>query len=137
MIGSDTAAVLTKHVQVSNGTAHLRQDDTIREFEIVELPPKLIRWQLDYKLGIYDAIEKDQYIAFNAGHLPVVGTWDTESLVPNLANKGFGFTPKDEYIDRYLDLVDSAVAQIEKLPSHAVNDTRALRLATAPSLPGV
>ncbi len=130
MIDSDTA-VLTKHVQVSNGTAHLMQDDTIREFSIMELPPKLIRWQLDYKLGIYDAIEKDQYIAFNAGHLPVVGTWDKESMVPNLANKGVGFTPKDEYIDRYLDIIESAVAQIEELPSHAVNDTRALRLAAA------
>ncbi len=33
MIELDTAA-LTKHVHVSNGVAHLRQDDTIREFAI-------------------------------------------------------------------------------------------------------
>ena len=130
MIESETAALM-KQVQVSNGTAHLSLDDTIREFEIMELPDKLIRWQLDYKLGIYDAIEKDEYIPFNAGHLPVVGTWDKESLVPNLANKGVGFTPKDEYIDHYLDIVESAVAKIEELPAHAVNDTRTLRLAAA------
>ena len=88
MIEAETAALM-KQVQVSNGTARLSHDDTIREFEIKELPAKLIRWQLDYKLGIYDAIEKDEYIAFNAGHLPVVGTWDKESMVPNLANKRF------------------------------------------------
>ena len=130
MIDVDAAA-LAKHVEVVEGTALLRQDDTVREFKITELPSKFIRWQLDYKASIYDAIEKDQYIAFNAGHLPVVGTWDKDSQVPNLANKGVGFTPKDEYIDHYLDLVESAVAQIEELPSHAVNDTRTLRLATA------
>ena len=79
MIDSDTST-LTQQVQVSNGTAHLRQDDTIREFSIIELPSKLVRWQLEYKLGIYDSIEKDEYIPFNAGHLPVVGTWDKDQV---------------------------------------------------------
>ena len=122
---------LTEQVQFSKGIASLRQNGTTREFEIKELPSKFIRWQLDYKKSIYDAIENDQYIAFNAGHLPEVGTWEQESLTPNLANKGVGFTPKDEYIDHYLNLVESAVAKIEKLPPHAVNDTRALRIETA------
>ena len=87
MIDVDAAA-LAKHVEVVEGTALLRQDDTVREFKITELPSKFIRWQLDYKASIYDAIEKDQYVAFNAGHFPVVGTWDKDSQVPNLANKG-------------------------------------------------
>jgi hypothetical protein len=52
-------------------------------------------------------------------------------VVPNLANKGVGFTPRDEYIGRYLDIVESAVAQIQELPPHAVNETRDLRIAAA------
>jgi hypothetical protein len=122
---------LTQQVQVADGMAQLHQNGSVLDFEIRELPEKFIRWQLDYKHSIYDAIEKDEYIAFNAGHLPVVGTWDGKSHFPNLANKGVGFTPKDEFIEHYVALVEDAVAQIEALPPHAVDDTRALRIATA------
>jgi hypothetical protein len=126
----DTATLINQ-VQVINGFARLNRNGRKSGLKIKELPQKFVRWQLDYKKSIYDAIEKDEYVAFNAGHLPVVGTWDGDSLVPNLANKGVGFTPKDEYIDHYLNVVESAVAEIQKLPPHAVNDTRALRVATA------
>ena len=123
--------VLTTQVQVSGSNALLKENGREIEYEIKELPEKFIRWQLDYKWKIYDAIEEDAYIAFNAGHLPVVGTWDGTSLFPNLANKGVGFTPKDEHIQHYVDLVEAAVEEIEHLPPHAVDDTRALRVATA------
>jgi hypothetical protein len=86
---------------------------------------------------VYDAIEKDEYIAFNAGHLPVVATMNDEGLIPNLANKGVGFTPKDEYIEHYVKLVEDAVDEIVKLPPHAVDDTRALRIATAHASTGI
>ena len=128
------AKTLTQQVQVLDGTAHWRQNGDARTFAVKELPPKFVRWQLDYKHSVYDAIERDEYIAFNAGHLPVVGTWEgdeTGSLVPNLANKGVGFTPKDEHMDHYLGLVEDAVEQIQALPPHAVNETRALRIETA------
>ncbi len=125
------ANALIQQVQVTNNIARMKKNGNSREFPITELPPEFVRWQLDYKHSIYDAIERDEYIAFNAGHLPVVATWSQDSLVPNLANKGVGFTPRDEYIDHYLDLVETAVAQIEKLPPHAVNDTRELRISAA------
>lgn len=121
-------------VRIADGRAHVRFDDREERFDIHPLPDPFVRWQLEYKMGIYDAIERDEYIPFNAGHLPVVGTWNGESGVPNLANKGVGFTPKDEYIDRYLSLVETAVAEIEKLPPHAVDETRSLRLNTAREL---
>lgn len=125
------AKTLTQQVQVLNGTARLNQNGRSQTFDVKPLPEKFIRWQLDYKHSIYDAIERDEYIAFNAGHLPVVGTWETDSLVPNLANKGVGFTPKDEHIEHYLALVEDAVEQISQLPPHAVNETRDLRINTA------
>lgn len=122
---------LIEQVQVSGGIARLQQNGQTREFEVKELPDTFVRWQLDYKHSIYNAIERDEYIAFNAGHLPVVATTSPGTLVPNLANKGVGFTPKDEHLSYYLDLVESAVAQIQELPPHAVNETRALRIGTA------
>jgi hypothetical protein len=124
---------LIKQVQIRDGVAHLARARNTRLFEVRELPDRFVRWQLDYKHSIYDAIERDTYIAFNAGHLPVVATWDRGARVPNLANKGVGFTPRDEYIDHYLAIVEDAVRQIEQLPPHAVNETRALRVATARS----
>lgn len=118
--------------EIVGGKARLLEGgEVLREVPIQELPDHFVQWQLDYKRRIYDAIEKDQYIAFNAGHLPVVATLGEDSLVPNLANKGVGFTPKDEYIEHYVKLVEDAVEQIVKLPPHAVDDTRALRIGTA------
>ncbi len=122
---------LTQQVTIEGNTAILKKAGEDRVFSLKELPKKFVRWQLDYKHSIYDAIEKDEYIAFNAGHLPVVGTWQNDSPVPNLANKGVGFTPKDEHIDYYLKLVEDAVEEIAKLPPHAVNETRDLRIKTA------
>jgi hypothetical protein len=118
-------------IRIADGVARWTRDDEVREFPIKELPEAFTSWQVDYKRSIYDAIEKDQYIRFNAGHLPVVGTWDEGGMVPNLANKGVGFTPKDEYLPHYLELVESAVERIRALPPHATDDTRDLRIATA------
>jgi hypothetical protein len=121
----------TRRVDVVNGAARLLEDDAVvQEFTITELPEKFVQWQLDYKRRIYDAIAKDEYIAFNAGHLPVVGTLG-EGFVPNLANKGVGFTPKDEHIEHYVKLVEDTVERIQALPPHAVDETRDLRIATA------
>jgi hypothetical protein len=121
-----------RRVEVVDQTARLVANGAVlREFAILELPEKFVQWQLDYKRRVYDAIARDEYIAFNAGHLPVVGTWDDDGDVPNLANKGVGFTPKDEHLDHYLRLVEAAVERIQALPPHAVGETRELRVATA------
>ncbi len=126
------ASELVRQVQVTDGVARMNLGgDDVRELEVKELPEKFASWQLEYKRGIYDAIERNEYVAFNAGHLPVVATWDEAGLVPNLANKGVGFTPKDEHIDHYVDLVESAVEKIQELPPNAVDETRELRVATA------
>jgi len=124
-------AEVLPRVEVSGNVARVRTNGDVSELEIKELPESFVRWQLDYKHGIYDAIERDEYVRFNAGHLPVVGTWGEESTFPNLANKGIGFTPKDEHIAHYLAVIEHAVAQIEKLPPHAVDDTRRMRVAAA------
>jgi hypothetical protein len=121
-----------RRVDVVDGTARLLEDGTVvRELAILELPENFVQWQLDYKRRVYDAIAKDEYIAFNAGHLPVVGTWADQGLVPNLANKGVGFTPKDEHLEHYVRLVEDAVERIRALPPHAVDETRELRIGTA------
>ena len=122
----------TRHIAVEGAVARLVEDGVVtRELAIRELPENFVQWQLDYKRRVYDAISKDEYIAFNAGHLPVVGTWDDNGLVPNLANKGVGFTPKDEHLEHYIGIVEDAVERISKLPPHAVDDTRALRIGAA------
>ncbi|HTR20481.1 MAG TPA: hypothetical protein VMH88_06440 [Gemmatimonadales bacterium] len=123
----------TRRVEIERETARYVDEHGAREFPIRELPEQFIQWQLDYKRRIYDAISKDEYIAFNAGHLPVVGTWSGEdqTFFANLANKGVGFTPKDEHLEYYVKLVEDAVERIQGLPPHAVDETRDLRVKTA------
>ena len=122
----------TRHIEVEGAVARMVEDGVVtRELAIRELPENFVQWQLDYKRRVYDAISKDEYIAFNAGHLPVVGTWDDNGLVPNLANKGVGFTPRDEHLEHYIGIVEDAVERISKLPPHAVDDTRELRIGAA------
>jgi len=118
-------------VELCDQMATLWRGGEKRDFTLEEMPEKLARWQLESKHSVYDAIERDEFIPFNAGHLPVVATWGQDSLTPNLANKGVGFTPRDEYIEHYVDLVESAVEEIEKVPSHETEVTRALRLEAA------
>lgn len=120
-----------RQVQILDGIARLNQNGHSRDYPIKELPEQFVNWQLEYKRYVYDKIEKDEYLAFNQGHLPVVATMGRGSLFPNLANKGVGFTPKDEHMDHYVRLVEDAVEQISALPPHAVDETRALRVATA------
>lgn len=122
---------LTRRAQILNGIARVSLNGHGQEFEIKELPEKFVNWQLEYKRDIYDKIEKDEYIAFNQGHLPVVATMGSGDFFPNLANKGVGFTPKDAHFDHYLRLVEDAVEKITALPPNAVDETRALRVATA------
>ena len=125
-------ATPARRIEIVDGMAHLVDEGTVvQELAIRELPETFVQWQIEYKRRIYDAIAKDEYIAFNAGHLPVVGTWNDQGLVPNLANKGVGFTPKDEHIEHYVKLVEDAVDKIRTLPPHAVDETRELRIATA------
>ena len=62
---------LLGQVIVSDGLARVRTNGQVREYRIKELPESFIRWQLDYKQRVYNAIEHDQYVAFNAGHLPL------------------------------------------------------------------
>jgi hypothetical protein len=134
MSGITAALKVENGVVVEGDRALVRMPDGRPvSVHVKELPEDFVRWQLDYKHSVYDAIERNEYIAFNAGHLPVVGTWSDESPFPNLANKGVGFTPKDEYIEHYLEVVESAVERIETLPPHAVDDTRELRIETARS----
>lgn len=124
----------TRRVDIDGQTARYTDETgAARDFPIKELPEQFIQWQLDYKRRIYDAISKDEYIAFNAGHLPVVGTWSGEdqAAFANLANKGVGFTPKDEHLEYYVKLVEDAVETIQGLPPHAVDETRDLRVKTA------
>ncbi|HEX9582294.1 MAG TPA: hypothetical protein VF970_14415 [Gemmatimonadales bacterium] len=130
-VGTSELERLVRQVQVAGGVATWLGPDGARAMPVRELPEPFVSWQLAYKRQIYDQIERDEYVRFNAGHLPVVGTWTDGGSVPNLANKGVGFTPKDEHLDHYLQLVETAVEQIQQLPPHAVDDTRALRIGTA------
>ena len=80
-------AGLVSLVEIDGGVARVRQNGGAREFAIKELPESFVRWQLDYKHRIYDAIEKDEYVRFNAGHLPVVGTWKVRSSMPSTGTR--------------------------------------------------
>ncbi len=111
----------------------LHGDQDLR-FRVLELPEPLVRWQLESKQRIYSAIESGDSIAFAPSHLPVVGTWQQGSLLPNLANKGVGFTPKDEYLDHYLRQLEAAVDKIRDLAPESIDETRQLRVDAARKL---
>jgi len=96
-----------------------------------ELPPEFVNWQLQHKLETYDSIDRNEYVAFSSGHLPVVGTLNPVSNTPNLACKGIGFTPKDEYLGHYLRLLEETVDEIRKYPPEAIDETRSRRVAAA------
>ena len=121
-------------VDLRGQTISWRHKDQDHRFEVLELPEILVRWQLESKEKIYAAIERGDAIDFAPSHLPVVGTWNQGSLLPNLANKGVGFTPRDARLDHYLAELESAVEKIRDLPRSSLDETRQLRVDAARSL---
>ncbi len=92
-----------------------------------ELPEDFVRWQLDVRRTMLERIAQDEFIPTFGAHLPVLVTRDAASAFPaHTANKGAGFTPKDEYLDYYVRLFRDTLALCAGRPTE---ETRAARLA--------
>lgn len=125
---------VASRVVVEGDMARVTVGSETEILQVRELPSDFIEWQLSNKALTYDAIERNEPIAFDPGHLPVIGTWSGGKNFPNLANKGIGFSPRDEFMDRYLDLLERAVQEIQAFPPEAIDETRSIRTAAAREL---
>lgn len=117
-------------VQVVDGHVLVAQNGVTKSYPLEQLPPRFIEWQLAERQRTYERIARGDTVAFHSTHLPVVATTNGTGI-PNLANKGVGFTPKDEYLEYYLARLEDAVAQIASRP---LAETRAQRVAVAREL---
>ena len=88
-------------VLVADGVATVRLDGREQTFAIKELPEAFTKWQLEYKHRIYDSILKmsTSVSTRDTCRWSVRGTTSPSSRTWQTRR---GFTPKDEYIEKYL-----------------------------------
>ena len=93
----------------------------------VELPQDFVAWQLDTRRAMFERIAQEDFIPSFGAHLPVLVTFNAQGDFPiHTANKGAGFTPKDEFLEYYVRLFQDALAHCAGKPQ---DETRAARLA--------
>jgi len=81
------------------------------------LPDAFIRWQLETRRATYDAIRAGRHPRRHTAHLPVMITFQDNGDFPvRVATKGAGFTPRDDALDRYIALLEGALARCEGRP---------------------
>lgn len=128
MKAKENTTVQEPLVEVLGDRVKVKTGEGLMEYPLRELPEEFIRWQLEYRREVYDKIARGEYVDFHAAHLPVVATSDGQSPFPNIANKGIGFTPKDEYLPYYLDLLEETVSRLDSM---TLEESRPLRVKVA------
>lgn len=76
----------------------------------VELPRKFIDWQIQSRKELFEKLLHREPVSFLASHLPVLATLSPDSTI-NLANKGVGLVPKDEYLAHYVELFKRVLSE--------------------------
>ncbi len=82
-----------------------------------ELPRAFIEWQISARRSAYARVaEGERPSRFNA-HLPVVATINQKAdFLAHVSTKGTGFTPCDEHLDYYIQLIDDCLASCQGRP---------------------
>ncbi len=81
------------------------------------LPDTFVRWQLEARHKIHQAIANGGHPRRNPAHLPVMITFEAEGSFPiRVVSKGAGFTPRDEKLQPYIDLLEETIVRCEGRP---------------------
>lgn len=97
---------------------------------LAALPQKFIDWQIQSRREIFEKLLRREPVHFLASHLPVLATLTPEGTI-NLANKGVGLVPKDEYLVHYVDLFTEVLSACQ---GRSWDETRATRIEVASEL---
>ncbi len=87
-----------------------------------------MRWQLDGRREIFEALERGESPKSFASHLPAVSTLGSGPFPIHSANKGTGLTPRDSELPRILAAVKECLEWCEDRPWQ---ETEARRIAAA------
>ncbi len=94
-----------------------------------ELPRAFVKWQMAARRTAYAHVARGERPSrFNA-HLPVVATINHKAdFLAHVSTKGTGFTPCDEHLDYYIQLIDECLSSCQGRPWE---ETLADRIAAA------
>ena len=98
-----------------NGHGKVRTTDFMSS--AIQLPKEFLEWQMSARRGAYANVAKGKRPARFSAHLPVVVTLRKDAeFITHAATKGTGFTPKDEYLDHYIDRFNNCLESCEGRP---------------------
>ncbi|MBI3962245.1 MAG: hypothetical protein HY335_05795 [Deinococcus sp.] len=101
---------LGSRVQVTGREVEVLGGDGVQRFELTELPREFIDWQRGEREKLFERIAGREHIPTFSAHLPVVVTINRDGRFPaHTANKGAGFTARDEWLGEYIELLENWV----------------------------
>jgi hypothetical protein len=78
------------------------------------LPETFLQWQIEARQAMLEAIASGGHPRRFAAHLPVMITFEADGPFPvRVATKGAGLTPRDEALDRYVAILEDALARCD------------------------
>lgn len=115
-------------VRVQDDQLRLRLGAHEHSLTLRELPPAFVRWQIEDRRRMFEAIGGDTNVPFHASHLPVLCTVPPGGERPNLANKGIGLLPREEHLEAWVRRLEGV---LEAVRSRELDETRPQRIEAA------
>ncbi len=82
-----------------------------------KIPPKCLKWLVSSRVEFLNSMRDGHPAKYFAAHLPVMATWSEDEAFPvNMTVKGLGLLPEQEYLQHYMDIFESVIAEARTIP---------------------
>ncbi len=92
---------------------------TIARTNTVTMPPAFLKWQVQSRRDLFEAMLRGEHPRFMAAHLPVVSTSNDgdAAFAIHSATKGVGLLPRSEHLAGYVELISDCVERCRDAPA--------------------
>lgn len=81
------------------------------------IPHHILNWFITSRQHFLKDLREGKPIKYLSSHLPVMATWYKDYPFPvNMTVKGIGLLPQDEYLQHYIDIFESTLAETRTMP---------------------
>jgi hypothetical protein len=88
------------------------------KFRITKLPYNFLEWQSVTRQQMFHLLREHDAskIKMQPGHLPVMATWSKSNFPVNLATRGMGLVPKEEFLEKFSLLFEQVKEETQGIP---------------------
>lgn len=81
------------------------------------IPNHILDWFITSRQNFLKDLREGKPLKYFSSHLPVMATWHNDHPFPvNMTVKGIGLLPHDDYLEHYIDIFESTLAETRTMP---------------------